>query len=93
MTFRRSTTFAYRWKAGWTTGLTTLITFAIILTGFICTPSWAMTPTGQKPDGQALYERHCAKCHGGKSTRAARLEILHRLPAEFYIAFAGNSGK
>ncbi len=85
MTLRRSTTFAYGGKTGWTAGLTTLVTLAIILAGFICTTSWAMTPTGEKPDGQALYESHCAKCHGGKSTRAARLEILHRLPAKFIL--------
>ena len=58
---------------------------ALGLTVFLCSPSWAVAPTEQKPDGQALYEQHCAKCHAGQSTRAAQLDILRRLPAEFVL--------
>ena len=58
---------------------------AIALTGLLCPPSWAVTPTEQRPDGEALYAQHCAKCHAGQSTRAAQLDIMRRLPAEFVL--------
>ena len=79
MTRDWSTTRTHWWKIRWATVL------AIGLTGFLFSPSWAAAPTGQQPDGQALYEQHCAKCHAGQSTRAAQLDILRRLPAEFVL--------
>ena len=79
MTRYWSTTRTHWWKIRWATVL------AVGLTGFLCSPSWAAAPTEQKPDGQALYEQHCAKCHAGQSTRAAQLDIMRRLPAEFVL--------
>ena len=77
---RQLRTTPTRWqKASWTTALT------IVLTSFFYSPSWAVAPAGGKPDGKALYESHCAKCHAGQSTRAAKLDILQRLPAEFVL--------
>ena len=79
MTQHWSSTHTHRWHIRWAAGL------AVLLTGLFCSPSWAVTPAEQKPDGQALYEQHCAKCHAGQSTRAAQLDIMRRLPAEFVL--------
>ncbi len=74
-----SSTRTNRWQVWLVAGL------AVAFTGFLCSPSWAAAPTGQPPDGQALYQQHCAKCHAGQSTRAAQLDIMRRLPAEFVL--------
>ena len=79
MTYDWSSTRPHWWKIHWA------VVLALGLTVFLCSPSWAVAPTEQKPDGQALYEQHCAKCHAGQSTRAAQLDILRRLPAEFVL--------
>ena len=79
MTQHWSSTHTHRWHVPWATGL------AVALTTFLCSPSWAAAPADQKPDGQALYAQHCAKCHAGQSTRAAQLDIMRRLPAEFVL--------
>jgi len=79
MTQHWSSTHTHRWHIRWAAGL------AVALIGLLCSPSWAVAPAEQKPDGQALYEQHCAKCHAGQSTRAAQLDIMRRLPAEFVL--------
>ena len=79
MTQHWSSTRTHRWHIRWAAGV------AVALIGFLCSPSWAVAPAEQKPDGQALYEQHCAKCHAGQSTRAAQLDIMRRLPAEFVL--------
>ena len=79
MTQHWSSTRTHRWHIRRAVGL------AIALTGLLCSPSWAVTPTEQRPDGEALYAQHCAKCHAGQSTRAAQLDIMRRLPAEFVL--------
>ena len=79
MTLHHRTTRAGWWQAS------RAAAFALVLTGFGSTPSWAAAPADQKPDGQVLYAQHCAKCHAGQSTRAAQLDIMRRLPAEFVL--------
>ena len=58
---------------------------ALLWIGASASQSFAAAPGAAGADGQALYDAHCAKCHAGQTTRAAALDILRRLPAEFVL--------
>lgn len=37
----------------------------------------ARFPAGQEPDGKALYEQHCRKCHGATGTPSERMTEMY----------------
>jgi polyvinyl alcohol dehydrogenase (cytochrome) len=45
-------------------------------------PAWAVSVA--EPDGQALYEQHCAKCHDTVA-RAPKFRVMQKLPPEFIV--------
>ena len=64
---------------------TVLTVLVAVLAGVFPSKGEAVTPGTEGVDGKALYDMHCAKCHAGQSTRAAKLDILKRLPADFVL--------
>lgn len=64
---------------------TVLTVLVAVLVGVFPSKGEAVTPGTEGVDGKALYDTHCAKCHAGQSTRAAKLDILKRLPADFVL--------
>ena len=45
-------------------------------------PAWAVSVA--EPDGEALYNAHCAKCHDSVA-RAPKLGVMRKLPPEFIM--------
>ena len=62
-----------------------LITEAVLVSGVRVSASWAATQTHQGPDGKALYDQFCAKCHTGQVERAPSLKVMRKLPANFVL--------
>jgi mono/diheme cytochrome c family protein len=53
------------------------------LTGFLAAGAIVMlapaarVPAAQEPDGAALYQQHCRKCHGATGTPTARMVEMY----------------
>lgn len=48
----------------------------------IAGPAWAVGTAA--PDGKALYDQHCAKCHDSVA-RAPKFKVMQKLPPEFIV--------
>ena len=43
--------------------------------------AWAAPRMASPPNGEALYQKHCARCHNGQVERAPGLNVMRKLPA------------
>lgn len=52
-------------------------TGVVVLLAIAVRPAAGQEPAAQTPDGKALYEQHCKKCHGVTGTPTARMVEMY----------------
>lgn len=50
---------------------------AVVIGAALALTTWARPAAAQAPDGQALFQQNCRKCHGATGTPTARMAEMY----------------